>query len=154
MQLQAKPIITWCDVNRYTYGNQWTVNSGDPLKLYFQIVDVDQAIPSNGPTFSIFSGVTAVNTTAGLRYLLGIGSQNQPFLVKVTFPSIDPNQLVTYTAVQADPNDSSLWVVTVPASQAVSGGNVQFSVYEGSNIRRFTVQNMLAVLFPTSVGLC
>ena len=157
MLLSAKAINNWCNVNMYTLANQWVVNSGDPLQLYFQIIDISQSIPNNstGGFFgSIFTGITPVTTTAGLRYLVGIGSSNQPYMVKVTFPSIDPNQQVTITATQADANDSSIWTVSVPASQAISGGNVQFAVYEGSNVRRFSVQNMLDVIFPYSNGMC
>jgi hypothetical protein len=161
MLLSAKAINNWCNVNMYTLANQWVVNSGDPLLLYFQIIDTSQSLASLnssnvfGNLFgSPFTGITAVGATAGLRYLLGIGSSNQPYMVKVTFPSIDPNQQVTITATQADPNDSSLWVVSVPASQAIGGGSVQFAVYEGSSVRRFSVLNMLDVLFPTSNGMC
>lgn len=154
MYLSAKPIINWCDVNMYSFGNQWNVNAGDPLTLYFQIIDTDQSIQGNNQGFSIFSGITAVGTTAGLRYLLGIGSSNQPYGIKVTFPSIDNTKVLTYTAVQADANDSSIWKVTLPASQIPASGNVQFAVQEGTNIRRFSVINMLAVSDPTNDGSC
>src|SRR5271165_4148727 len=102
MQLSAKAIINWCDVNMYTLGDQWTVNSGDPLTLYFQIIDVSQAIRGNNQGFGIFSGITPVGTTAGLRYLLGIGTANQPYGIQVTFPSIDSKNQLSYTASQAD----------------------------------------------------
>jgi len=154
MRLSAKPIITWGDVNNYDFGNQWIVNSGDPLTLYFQLVDVDQAIQGNGQGFGIFSGITPLGTTAGLRYMVGVGSSNNPYTVKVTFPSLDNSQQITLTATQSDPNDSSIWQVSVPANQAIGGGNVQFAVYEGNNVRRFSVLNMLDVMFPNSNGMC
>jgi len=164
MLLSAKPITTWCSVNDYVLGNQWIVNSGDTLSLYFQIIDTSLAVINYNSSFGAFgfgfgfggglSGVTAVGSTAGLRYLVGIGLSNQPYAVKVTFPSIDANQQITINATQADPNDSSLWVVYVPATQAISGGNVQFTVYQGSNINRFSVLNMLDVIFPFSNGMC
>ncbi len=154
MRLSAKPIINWSNVNMYAFGNQWIVRSGDPLTLYFQIVDQDQAIQGNDQGFGIFSGITPVGTTAGLRYLLGIGSANQPYGITVTFPSIDNTKILQYTAQQADPNDSSLWYVRLPASQIPAGGNVQFAVQEGSSIRRFSVMNMLAVEDPMNDGSC
>lgn len=154
MRLSAKPIISWCNVNMYAFGNQWIVRAGDPLTLYFQIVDQDQAISGNGQGFGIFSGITPVGTTAGLRYLLGIGSANQPYGITVNFPSIDSTKVLAYTAVQADPNDSSIWKVTLPASQIPAGGNVQFAIQEGSSIRRFSVMNMIAVEDPTNDGSC
>lgn len=145
MRLSAKAIINWCNVNQYSFANQWTIRSGDPITLYFQLVDVDQAINGNNQGFGIFSGISPVGTTAGLRYLAGIGSNNQPYGVTVTFPSVDMTKVLKYVAVQADPNDSSLWQVTLPASAIPAGGNVQFAVQEGNNIRRFSVMNMLAV---------
>src|SRR5579871_855890 len=111
MLLSAKAIINWCNVNLYTLGNNWTINAGDPITLYFQIVDTSQAINGNNQGFGIFSGITPVGTTAGLRYLVGIGSSNQPYGVTVTFPSIDQTKVLSYTAVQADANDSSIWKV-------------------------------------------
>jgi hypothetical protein len=154
MKLSAKPIINWCNVNMYAFGNQWNVNAGDPLTLYFQVIDTDQAISGNNQGFGIFSGITPVWTTAGLRYLLGIGSSNQPYGITVTFPSIDNSKALTYIATQADPNDSSIWVVRVPASQTPGGGNVLFAVQEGSQIRRFSVMNMIAVDDPLNNGSC
>jgi len=138
----------------YTFGNQWTVNQGDPNTLYFQVLDSNQAIQGNNQGYGIFSGITPLGTTAGLRYLLGIGTQNQPYGITVTFPSLDNDQVITATAVQADANDSSIWKVTTSANQILAGGAVQFAVQEGNTIRRFSVLNMLAVLDPTDDGSC
>jgi hypothetical protein len=166
--LSAKPIVNWCDVNMYSFGNQWIVNSGDSLMLYFQIIDTNQAIASLNSSYpyggygfgSPFTGITGVGTTAGLRYLLGVqpcgasSNTNIPYSVQVTFPSIDSNQVITVNATQADPNDSSIWVVSIPANQAIGGGNVQFTVVQGNNISRFNVPNMIDVIFPNNVGSC
>jgi hypothetical protein len=157
MNLSAKPIITWGGVNSYVFGNQWIINNGNTQALYFQILDTDQAIINyNSSNFFAgpFTGITAVGSTAGLRYLVGIGSQNQPYQVQVTFPSIDPNQQLTVTAIQADPNDSSIWYVNLAPSMLVGGGNVQFTIYQGNNIMRFSVIDILDVLFPTTNGMC
>jgi hypothetical protein len=154
MRLSAKPIINWCGVNMYSFGNQWIVRSGDPVTLYFQILDTDQAIVSNSSGAYLFSGITPLGTTAGLRYLVGIGSQNQPYGITVTFPSIDRTKVLTYIAVQADPNDSSIWSVTLPASAIPAGGCVQFAIQEGTSIRRFSVNQMLAIENPQNCGSC
>jgi hypothetical protein len=153
MRLTAKPLINWCNVNQFSFANQWTVRSGDPVTLYFQLVDTDQAIQGNNSGYGVFSGIAAVGTTAGLRYLLGVGTSNQPYGVIVTFPSVDRTKVLQYVATQADPNDSSLWQVTLPASAIPAGGNVQFAVQQGSNINRFSVLNMLAVE-PINGGSC
>jgi hypothetical protein len=165
--LSIKPIINYCNINMYTLGNQWIINSGDPTKLYFQIIDISQAVPSNGAVgFGFFygnpfTGVTGVGpadgsgtATAGTRYLLGVGAGTTPYGVQVTFPSIDSNQVVTVQAVQADPADSSVWYVSLPANQTIGGGCVQFAVTQGSNINRFSVNNVLDVIFPCSIGGC
>lgn len=153
MRLSAKPIITFGNINNYSFGNQWIVRAGDPNTLYFQILDIDQAISGNNQGFGIFSGITPVGTTAGLRYLVGIGGSNQPFGVTVTFMSIDNTKSIEVQAVQVDPNDSSIWKVSLASIQTPGGGNVQFAVQEGSAIRRFSVTNMLGVEFPNN-GSC
>lgn len=154
MRLSAKPIIRWCDVNDYSFGNQWITRAGDPNTLYFQILDIDQAVAGNNAGFGIFSGITPVGTVAGLRYLVGIGVSNQPYSVTVTFPSIDNLNVITAQAVQADANDSSIWKVSLSSKQIPAGGSVQFAVQEGSAIRRFSVLNMLGVEDPNDDGSC
>lgn len=154
MRLSAKPIINWGNVNNYSFGNQWIVRAGDPNTLYFQVLDIDQAINGNGQGFGVFSGISAVGTTAGLRYLLGVGSQNQPYGITVTFPSIDNSKTIVATAVQADANDSSIWKVSLSSLQSPGGGNVQFAIQEGSTTRRFSVMNMIAVDDPNGDGSC
>lgn len=154
MRLSAKPIINFSNVNNYSFGNQWIIRSGDPNTLYFQVLDIDQAIQGNNAGVSIFSGITAVGTTAGLRYLLGIGGSNQPYGITVTFMSIDNTKKIEVQAVQIDANDSSIWKVSLASTQTPGGGNVQFAIQEGSAIRRFSVLNMLSVEFPTNNGSC
>ena len=155
MLLSAKPIINWSNVNMYSFGNQWTINAGDPLILYFQLIDTDQAVQGNNGFFgNAFSGIAPVGTTAGLRYLAGIGAANQPYSVNVTFPSIDIASKYTFVATQVDSNDSSIWQVKVPASAILTSGNVNFALSEGGYIKRFSVLNMIAVQNPTNNGSC
>jgi len=172
-RLYAIPIINYNNINSFSYGNQWTIRAGDiNTTLYFQLVDLNQ-----GPQISI-GGPTALNSintlqpsNSWLRYLAGIGNNNQPVGITVTFPSnaaalntfitatsgfipfgtsinfpvIDPSQVFNLIAVQADANDSSIWKVTLPANVVPNSGNVQFTVQEGNNIRRFSVTNMISV---------
>jgi hypothetical protein len=114
---------------RRQYVLVWVISgssdSGDPVTLYFQILDTrpgNQSATAQGAY--LFSGITPVGTTAGLRYLVGIGSQNQPYGITVTFPSIDRTKVLTYIAVQADPNDSSIWQRD-PASFRYSCGRLR-----------------------------
>ena len=134
MRLYARPLLNYANVNNFSYGNQWIVRSGDPNTLYFQLVDLDQG-------------------SSGLRYLPGIGSQNQPANVSVTFPSIDDAQVITAQATQ-DPNDGSIWSVTLSPTQNINSGNVIFAIFEGSSIRRFSVLNLVSVEYPQNDGQC
>lgn len=152
MRLSAIPIINFCDVNMFTYGSQWSVRAGDPNTLYFQIVDLDQSTPGNisgasffGGSFNLFNIPSGVASIPGLRYMVGIGGSNQPYSIQVIFPSIDDAQVINLTATQADPNDSSMWKVVIPPNKTPNSGNVQFIVFEGSNIRRFSVTNLISV---------
>lgn len=131
MRLTAKPITTFSNINSFSYSNQWIVRAGDPNTLYFQIVDLDQN---------------------GLRYLAGIGIQNQPASIQITFPSIDDINVIKATATQ-DPNDKSIWSVNIGPNQRPGSGAVIFQITENTTVRRFSVTNMLTVEQPIS-GSC
>ena len=129
MRLSAKPLLNYANVNNFTYGNQWIIRAGDPNVLYFQIVDLDQS---------------------GLRYMAGVSASAS---VNVNFTSIDDTLAISLPAVQ-DPNDKSIWSVTIGPNQKPASGNVQFAVSEGSSIRRFSALNALNVEDPTNDGSC
>ena len=131
MRLSAKAIVGYCNINDFSTGNQWTIRAGEPNSLTFQIVDLD---------------------AGGMRYLLGVGVQNQPYAVTVVFPSLDNAKTVTAIATQSDPSDSSVWTVALGASQIPSSGNVRFQVVQGTVIRNFSVLNMLSVEHPENEG--
>lgn len=141
MRLSANLVLNYANVNQFGFQDQWQVRAGDPNTLYFQLIDLDQASGANG-------------CECYLRYLLGISIQNQPYGVTVTFPSIDDSKIITATAVQVDPNDSSLWSVKILSSQQPGSGNVIFTVTEGSTTRTFKVMNALAVEYPGNDGCC
>lgn len=128
--LSAKPLVNFQNINSFKYANHWTVSAGDTNTLYFQLVDLDQC---------------------GLRYISGVGSSNQPTAVRVTFPSIDNAQVLTLLATQ-NISDGSIWSVTIPFTNTPCGGNVQFKLYEGNNIKSFSVLNMISVQTPRSDG--
>lgn len=159
MRISAKAIINYSDINSFSFANQWSINEGDSSNLYFQLVDLDRS---------------------GLRYLLGIGSSNQPYSVNVTFPSnqvalntysnatnqgfapilntlnfptIDSSLITSFAGIQADANDPSVWKAVIPAGTSISSGNVLFSVTQGSNVTTFNVINLLQVQ-PLNPGSC
>lgn len=124
MKLSAKIIKNYANVNQFDYKNEWSIRAGEANTLYFQLIDLDQD---------------------GLRYLAGIGVTNQPYQVAVTFPSIDSTQVITVNAAQADANDSSIWKITLTASQTPKSGTVQFALTEGANVKRFNLLNAMSV---------
>lgn len=156
MRLSARPLLNYVNVNNFSYGNQWIIRSGDPNTLYFQIVDLDQGpanvigqfVPGNQ-----FGANSTLSGNVGLRYMVGVGTPNQPAAITVTFPSIDDTQVIQATAVQ-DPNDKSIWSVTLGQNQTPSSGNVQFAVAEGNSIRRFSALNLLNVENTFNDGCC
>lgn len=143
MRLSAKLITNFCNINMFNFTDQWKIRAGDPNTLYFQIVDLDQGC----------CGQTASSECA-LRYLVGLGSSNQPYGITVTFPSIDDSKIIKATAIQSNAADSSIWQVNILSSQLPFSGNVFFSVMEGINTRTFNVTNALAVEYPLASGCC
>lgn len=156
MRLYARPLLNFANVNSFSYGNQWTVRAGDPNTLYFQVVDLDQG-PANviGGPLPIFGFQSApvLSGNVGLRYIVGVGSSNQPDGILVTFPSIDDTQVITAQAIQ-DPDDGSIWKVVLGQNQKPNSGNVIFAVTEGNSTRRFSVLNLISVDYPQNDGMC
>jgi hypothetical protein len=59
--------------------------------------------------------------------------------------------VLTLVAVQ-DPNDGSVWSVTIPYTSTPQTGNVQFKIIEGAVSRTFNVLQMLVVEYPCADG--
>jgi len=148
MRLSARPLLNYANVNNFSYGNQWIVRAGDPNVLYFQVVDLDQG-PSQTIGNQIF-GAPTLSGNVGLRYMVGASAAAS---IAVTFPSIDDSQAITAQAVQ-DPNDKSIWSVTLGPNQKPNSGNVIFAVTEGSATRRFSALNLISVEYPQNDGSC
>jgi hypothetical protein len=136
MRLSATLLNNYNNINSFDTTLQWKVRNGEPNTLYFQLEDLDQ------------------NCGQGLRYLAGIGSQNQPYAVFVKFLSIDNTQVLNIQAIQADVNDSSVWSVTISQVQTPCSGNVLFTVIQGNVTRTFNVMNAIAVDFASNCGDC
>jgi hypothetical protein len=133
MRLSAKFVVNYANINQFAYEDQWKMRAGDPVTLYFQLIDLDQK---------------------DLRYLAGIGSTNQPYAVIVTCPSIDNSKILQFPALQVDPNDSSIFKIVIAPTQIPQSGNVIFTVAEGNNRRTFKKMNGLAVELAGSDGSC
>ena len=122
-RLSAKPIINFQNINSFKYSSQWIVQAGNTYTLYFQLIDLDQC---------------------NLRYLAGIGAQNQPTALRVFFPSIDCSQVIMLLAVQ-NPNDQSIWSVVIPSTNTPQTGAVKFVLFEGNTQTNFQVQQAIVV---------
>lgn len=119
MKLNAKPLKNYQNPNSFEEGSEWNHMLGEVNTLYFKLVDLDQE---------------------GLRYLPAA-----PTVITVTFPKLNASENVVKTAVQVTPNDTSLWSVQLLSNEAPSSGNVQISVSEAGNVRRFVIQQGIAV---------
>ena len=134
MRLSCNFVINWASVNQFEYEDQWKMRAGDPVTLYFQLIDLDQE---------------------NLRYMAGIGLVSPAVAgIIVTCPSIDNSKVLQFSAIQADPNDASVWRITIAPTQVPGSGNVMFQVIEGSAIRNFKKTNGLHVELPGSDGSC
>jgi hypothetical protein len=134
MRLSANIIVNYANVNQFAFAEeQWKIRAGDPNKLYFQVIDLDQA---------------------SLRYMVGIGAENQPYQIVVTCPSIDNSKVLQFIAQQADPADSSVWFIQLAPTQIPSSGNVMFTVSEGFSTRNFRLVNAMHVELPGADGSC
>lgn len=145
MRLSANIIVNYASVNQYNYVEQWAIRAGDPNTLYFQLTDLDQSGARCGDC----------GNQRGLRYIPGVGlGIGQTFGVVVTAPSIDNSKILQFQAVQADPNDASIWKITILPTQIPSSGNVVFQVIEGNATRTFSVQNAMRTELPGADGSC
>jgi hypothetical protein len=156
MRLTSEAIINFSTINDFQTASQWTIRATDPNTLYYQLFDLDNTT-NVSPYSPLNSGFfNAAITTLPQRYIAGVGTSNQPFSMTVTFPSLDPNNTLTFTATP-NPYDGSVWSITLPGytntAMAPASGNVMFSLTQGLNTVTWTVVNMVAVEF-TNQGCC
>ena len=149
MRLTSVPLKKFSNINDFQYTSQWSIRATDPQTLYFQTADLDNtSSPSGSPMNSGFFGFPGPSTATAQRYIPGVGGSNQPVVMTVTFPSLDPSLALTYTATQ-NPNDGSVFSIVLPgyaaAGSAPASGNVQFSLTQNTTTLTWTVQNMLSV---------
>lgn len=155
MRLTSQAIIKFSSINDFATSGQWTIRATDPNTLYFQLFDLDNV--SVSPYAPLNSGFfNAAIQSSPQRYIAGVGSSNQPFSMTVTFPSLDPQNVLSYVATP-DPNDASVWSIVLPgyanAAVAPSSGNVIFSLTQGAQTWTWTTSNMVAVEM-TNQGSC
>ena len=147
MRLSCDFIVNYANVNQFAFQDQWKIRAGDPVTLYFQLIDLDQPAAGCACDGGIFG--------TGLRYLAGVGlvPPAVPNII-VSFPSIDNSKVIQLIATQASPLDSSIWAVTLAPTQVPGSGNVLFQVNEGTATRTFRKLNGMAVELAGSDGSC
>jgi hypothetical protein len=151
MRISAKAIINYTDTNHFAYADQWIVRAGDSNTLYFQLVDLDQAGLRYMPGVSLINQPVNLTVTfptnAASLYTFNANTNGGfvPFGSTVTFPVLDQSQVFTVTAVQASSFDPSIWSVSFSSLQTPNSGNVQFTLIEGTNVRKFFVTNLIDV---------
>jgi len=157
MRLTSVAITNFSTINDFQEIGQWTIRATDPNTLYYQLFDLDNVTTMSSPYLPLNGGFfNAAIPSLPQRYIAGVGSNNQPFSMTVTFPSLNAGNTLTYTATP-NPYDGSVWSITLPgytnAAQAPSSGNVMFSLTQGLLTWTWTVQNMIAVEM-TNQGCC
>ena len=157
MRLTSIPIINFSTINDFQESSQWTIRASDPNTLYFQLFDLDNVTTTSSPYLPLNGGFfNAAIPSQPQRYIAGVGTSNQPASMTVTFPSLDPSNILTFTATP-NANDASVWSISLPgytnSAQAPSSGNVIFRLTQGLNTVTWVVQNMVSVEM-TNQGCC
>ena len=119
MRFGIKVINQYDNVNSFYYGTEWMIRTGDTKNLYFQLVNLDSADE--------------------IRHMLASGSS-----VTLTFPNLG-SAAVVKSALQADPLDSSIWYVSIVATDVIATGSVFFDVVEGGISSKFGVSQAINV---------
>jgi hypothetical protein len=126
-RLSARPIVGYQNINSFKFANQWQINAGDTVTLYYELIDLDQC---------------------GLRYIAGGCVEGVPVGMNVTFPSIDCNQVLKLVAQQSS-CDGSIWSVSISSISTPQTGNVQFQLFEGNNVTNFSVKQLMVVNYSS-----
>jgi hypothetical protein len=141
MQISARIINNYIDINHFDYGNEWTIRAGEPNTLYFQLIDLDMKARRPGD---------CCGHPDGLRHLV----QGTPAGVIVTFPSIDDAKKIEAIASNPSPLDTSVWSIQLSYLQVPRSGNVMFRLAEAGAVRHFNVLNAISVEHPQEDGSC
>lgn len=130
MRLSANILKNYVNVNSFWTDSQWSIRSGDPNTLYFQLVDLDRESQRYVPT-------------------------GTPVTMLITFPAVNPANVVTKIATQAAAGlDGSIWSFTVSATDKLFSGNVLFSITEAGVTRNFYIIQGIAVEQIDGEGGC
>ena len=135
MLLGARFLANVNSVNSFDVVDKVEFSEGDPVTVYFQLVDksLDRAEDGWKPH------------SAGRRYIPASGASLQ-----VVILNLDSDKTYTKTASQTYPTtDPSIWAFTISATDSVRGTpNLRLVLTEGSTVRRALLPGAVRV-YPT-----
>lgn len=135
MRLSARLLTSVGSANVFSYATELQASVGDPLDVYFQLVDLDQL---QGPAF----------IPNGLRYVPAVGAT-----MLVDVQNLDDARAFTRAATQPFVGDSSVWKVPILSSDPLTGTvSLRVRLTEAGVTRSFTLQ--AALLFGADRELC
>ena|SRR5260221_717932 len=136
MHLSARLLTTVGSVNSFLYATELRASVGDPVDVYFQLVDLDQL-----PQSQAWQPV-------GLRYCPVPGAT-----MTVDVQNLDDAKAFTRAAAQPFVGDASIWKLQLLSTDPLRGTtNLRFRLNEAGVIRSFTLQ--AALLFDGDRELC
>ena len=113
------------NVNSYNIPPSYTLYTGNPDTLYFQLVNLDQP----GPQASNFGGTSSIGGGDYLRFMPASDA-----MVTANFNSIDLNLNLTKIAAQpfaASPADPSIWYVPILPSDQIAFNSMTLTLTTG-----------------------
>lgn len=121
MLLSGRPLTDVQSVNSFRDATEISINKGDAVSLYIQLVDLEQNLAKHA-----FS-------PPGLRYIPVAGATLQ-----VQFQNIDDAKVFTRMASNPFPDDRSIWRFSILATDPIdSTQNVKCTLTEGVVVRSF-----------------
>src|ERR1035437_2138367 len=125
MMLSGIMIRNAQNVNSFQRANQISLRAGNSGVLYLQLTDLDQSDAND----------------VSLRYMPAAGAT-----LTITVDNISGlNNLINRPASQPYAADTSIWSVTILATDALRSGNLIGTLTEGATVRTFVIENALSV---------
>jgi len=114
MLLSVRILANVASANEFDYVDQQAYTQGDAPKIYFQLVDLTQDLPTKG------------FQPSGKRYCPQPGADNAqtPPSLQVTVTNIDSAIQIVRYAARAFPNqDSSIWSLQISTTDKLTGSS-------------------------------
>lgn len=136
MLLSARVLNDVATVNSFEVADSVAWTEGDSVQLYLQLVDssLDTDVRGFYP--------------AGRRYMPPATSS-----LSVQLQSIDSSKTITRLATQPFPEDASIWVISILATDTLHGSpQMVLTLTEPTRTVRGTVKNAIKIYSTSNVG--